>query len=249
MNKPTDNASFQSLTFDDFRHLATTDSIDSYVSSGFQPEHRIGYELTIFQDIASKLYPYVSSTFQTKALEVGPGLTPLVGHHIQYCHKNNIKLHLLDSAEVLDQLPHDDKIVYLPGRLESLNLPKESFHFILLYSVIQHIYLESNIFLVLTKLINTLKPGGRILIGDIPNIDAVNRFLTSSAGLDYHKKNYGDIPYRQLTISENPTRLCDEVITSMLSFARSLGCHSYMMPQSRELPYYPRRDDILICKP
>ena len=50
-----DHERFAELTFDDFRRMATDDTLSQYEKVGFPDEYRAGLEGVIFEDVVAKL--------------------------------------------------------------------------------------------------------------------------------------------------------------------------------------------------
>jgi SAM-dependent methyltransferase len=124
---------------------------------------------------------------------------------------------------------------------------EEYFDAILVYSVIQYVFLGQSIFNFIHKCIEHLKPGGRLLIGDIPNLSARNRFLNSSEGKEFSNNNT-QISNSIVLSHSNDERIDDAVIFSILNRFRNFGCETYLIPQHKNLPFGNRREDLLIVK-
>ena len=241
-----DNEDFRELSFCDFSNLAKIASYDRYQKSGFKSKDRINREDLIFKDISNKLYDSVDKNLEV--LEIGPGCSPLIEKHINFCSKNSHQLWLIDSQEILDLIPNSQSCHLISGNIVKLYDKIPNFDRILMYSVLQHIYLEHNIFQLVGNLINKLNPGGCMLIGDVPNIDKTKRFLSSKQGQEYHNQNYshlGETPIID-NFHTQMGRLNDAVIMSLASFIRSCGANAYILDQNTDLPYSQRREDILI---
>ena len=69
-----------------------------------------------------------------------------------------------------------------------------------------------------------LKPGGRLLIGDVPNISKRKRFFSSEAGKQFHRdfmktNKVPEVEHLQL----EPGQIDDGVITGILQRYRGFG--------------------------
>ena len=142
----------------------------------------------------------------------------------------------------------DNDIKLIPGKfpevLKDMRL-EEKFDVILVYSVLQYVYNEGNLYSFINSCLSILKNGGVILFGDIPNISSRNRFLNSKEGSIFLKTEVND------TINikhEDDERVDDDVIISILQKYRNLNCETYLLPQNKNLPFANRREDILIKK-
>src|SRR6266480_1401481 len=70
-----DDRRFADLTFDDFRRLATDETLSQYEKIGFPDDYRKGYEPAIFADLVAKLPPL--DRREQVVLDVGPGCSEL----------------------------------------------------------------------------------------------------------------------------------------------------------------------------
>ena len=110
-------------------------------------------------------------------LDIGCGLGNLSDYFIKYCVKNKINLTLCDIPEVINILKKKyskvENINFLGKEFQEEKI-KKKFDKILCYSVIQ--YVNDPKFFI-KKILNILSIEGKILIGDIPNINKKYRFL------------------------------------------------------------------------
>ena len=247
-----DNEWFIPETFEHFKKLATNPSLSAYEKIGFPNSYRLGYELEIFRDISTKLTNL--SKPKIKILDIGPGVSDLPKFLIDLANSNNSQLYLLDSLEMLDQLPGNIYVTKIPGRfpevVESSNIKKQELDVILMYSVLQYIAFESSLLGSIDAALDLLAPGGQFLIGDIPNLSMRKRFFSSENGASFHQVfmktsekplvDYYDYPKNSLD---------DSVIFSIMMRARNRGFHAYCLPQAEGLPFHNRREDILIERP
>ena len=236
------------LTFEDFKKRALDNSLSPWEKIGFPNSYRKDVEKFIFNDIKSKL----DLNNSNEILDIGCGCSELVLHLIRFCKQNNSQLYLNDSEEMLKniQLEHvDDKIKFLPGMFPEVigkyALNKSTFDAILVYSVIQYVFNYQNLFGFIHECINLLKPGGRLLIGDIPNFNCRGRFLESSTSVEFKENRE---VYSVQVAHDNADRLDDSVVMSILLRFRNFGCETYILPQQKDLPFANRREDILIVK-
>ncbi len=179
-NEENNYKKFEFLTFEDFKRLAKNDKISNYEKIGFPDSYRKGYEDLIFRDITSKLGGLRE---QGKTiLDIGCGCSELANMMIDQCGKNESTLLLIDSDEMLSLLPDKPYIHKFPCRFPDCpNLFKQyenQVDSILIYSVLQHVFIEASIFSFLDKASELLRDGGEILIGDIPNISKRKRFFS-----------------------------------------------------------------------
>jgi cyclopropane fatty-acyl-phospholipid synthase-like methyltransferase len=125
---------------------------------------------------------------------------------------------------------------------------------IIIYSVIQYLSSEDELLYFLEKAFKLLSPGGRLLIGDIPNIDKKNRYEKSPSGIrecSYWKQKISDISKTSTVnsnncLDEDLININDACYLNIINFARSKGFESYLLPEPGNLPFGKTRDDILI---
>jgi hypothetical protein len=240
------------LTYDDFRRLALDPSLSRYEKIGFPNSYREGKEEAIFKDIMSKVS---ALSFRNKTvLEIGPGCSGLAYMLIDQCGRQGDELVLIDSAEMLSQLPDPPfvtKVAACFPRCESLLSDYAGkIDAVLAYSVAHYVFIDGGIFDFVDRAMSLLAPGGEFLIGDVPNVSKRKRFFGSAAGIRYHCEFVGreerpEVVFNQL----EPSKIDDAVIVGLLLRARLAGCDAYVLPQGIELPMANRREDILIRKP
>uniref|UniRef100_UPI00404725C3 class I SAM-dependent methyltransferase n=1 Tax=Algoriphagus sp. TaxID=1872435 RepID=UPI00404725C3 len=238
------------LTFDDFKNRAKDKSLSKWEKIGFPDSYRKDIEKEIFYDVSKKVDLLRENI---NILDIGCGCSQLVNFFINNSKKYNQQLYLVDSEEMLDNI--DDckvsKNVHLvPGYFPKIFLVEEkliSFDVIIAYSVIQYVFLEQSIFNFIHSCLLLLKPGGSLIIGDIPNFSSRERFLKTNDG----EKFMSNINNQESNLKfqhENSERLDDSVVISILSRYRNFGFETYLLPQSNSLPFSNRREDILIIK-
>lgn len=244
---------FEDLTFEDFRRMAVDGSLSRYEKIGFPNSYREGREPGIWRDIVAKLPALLG---QNKVvLDVGPGCSDLPSMLIDVCREQGHTLLLVDSAEMLDQLPNEPFIEkhsgFYPGCPDLLERFRERVDVLLSYSVLHYVFTEGNIWSFLDSSLQLLNHGGEMLLGDVPNISKRKRFFNAPAGVEYHRAFTGRSDDRpKVTFNEvQPGAIDDAVIFALLHRARSAGFDSYVVPQGPDLPMANRREDILIRRP
>lgn len=247
-----DYGRFANLTFDDFRRMAKDDSLSRYERIGFPNSYREGKEAAIFQDILRKLEKL--QAVNQVVLDIGPGCSELPRMLIDICRQNGHALILIDSEEMLSQLPDEPFIKKIAGYYPHCAglIPEYNgrIDVCLAYSVLHYVFAESNVWEFLDKSLDLLAPGGEFLIGDIPNISKRKRFFSSAAGIKFHQDFTGtaELPTTALKEDERE-KIGDAIICSLLTRARSAGFDAYVVPQGSDLPMANRREDILIRRP
>jgi 2-polyprenyl-3-methyl-5-hydroxy-6-metoxy-1,4-benzoquinol methylase len=145
-------------------------------------------------------------------------------------------------------------IRWLEGRFPDV-MPSERFDCILMYSVIHYVPSFPELLPFITAAAGLLKPGGRLLVGDIPNSDRKRRFLESDAGQVFEREWQSarrESPASQSHVFDDATgigALVDSQILEIVAHARAAGFHAYILPQPRDLPFGHTREDVLIVRP
>lgn len=248
-----DHRRFEGLTFDDFRRLAGDAALSAHERIGFPDEYRAGFEAAIVADMEGKL-PSLAAERQL-VLDVGPGCGAVASRLIARCREQRHTLLLADSAEMLAQLPDDDFIHKKPGRFPAdaggwLDSYAGRVDAVIVYSVLQYVFVEGNVFDFVDRSLALLAPGGRMLIGDIPNASKRKRFFASAAGVRHHQAFTASTGTPAVAFnSPEPRQIDDAVVVALLMRARAAGYDAYVMPQAAELPMANRREDLLICRP
>jgi 2-polyprenyl-3-methyl-5-hydroxy-6-metoxy-1,4-benzoquinol methylase len=243
---------FRDLTFDGFRELATEPGLSRFERIGFPDSYRDGYEAAIFRDARTKL---TNLDRRGKAVfDIGCGCSDLPLLLAEHCRRHGHELILCDSREMLAHLPNEpflrkatgcfpkdtELIAEYAGRVDA----------ILVYSVLQYVFVESSVFDFVDACLSLLAPGGQLMIGDIPNVSKRKRFFASAAGIACHQAHTGtdDVPEVTFNALER-SKIDDAVILGIVSRARAAGFDAYVVPQAPHLPMANRREDVLIVRP
>jgi hypothetical protein len=241
------------LGFEGFKTLARDPSLSPHEKVGFPDSYRAGKEKVILRDIAAKL-----SHLGRKGravLDIGAGCSPLATALIDLCRRRGHRLTLIDSAEMLALLPEPPDVEKIVGRFpedcgDFLAARRGGFDAVLVYSVLQYVFAEGNVFAFLDSALELLADGGQLLIGDLPNQSMRKRFFSSAAGVRFHRRfTGGDEPPRVEHQALEPGKIDDAVVLSLVLRARAAGFHAYLLPQAPALPMANRREDLLIVKP
>lgn len=244
----------KNLSFADFRRMATDETLSAAERIGFPDDMRAGYETAILSDILTKL-PAVADTGRT-VLDIGLGAGLLGQEIVAHCVRQRHALFAVDSDTVLDQLPQSQGFVKMPGQfpeipnLENYDLPATGFDAVIVYSVLQHVFLEASVFDFVDTAMSFLAAGGQMLIGDVPNVSMLKRFLSSEKGIVHHHAfmQSAEPPEVQFNRLERG-RIDDSVVLGILARARAAGYDAWIVPQPESLPFHQRREDIVIRRP
>ena len=246
---------FADLDYESFKSLAKDKTLSRAEKIGFPEEYREGLDELIFEDLVSKL-PALGKV-GSRVLDIGVGCGGLGARIISNAKRLDQDLYLIDSEEMLSELVGAESAILLPGKFPSeftedkLSPVKGQCDVVIVYSVFQYILPDVSVTRFLDSLLPLLKKGGgRVLIGDIPNLSMLNRFLASDTGSEYHKA-YSGTNERPSLISEDALAesINDSVVEEMVSYSRCAGYHAYTLPQNETLAMSNRREDVLIINP
>lgn len=242
---------FSRITFDEFKKFAIDTNMSKYEKIGFPDDYRQGKEINIFYDLNNKLKLTRNSL---KILDIGCGCSDLVKHLVDNARTHNQELILIDSDEMLNHTQNENFITKISGKFpdcfEKLEKYQNQLDLIIVYSVMQHIVLDSNPFSFIDKSLELLKPEGKLIIGDIPNFSKRNRFFESDRGKLMHQNytnNDGSNP-PQTQFPESFEKIDDGLLFGIMHRYRLLGFETYLIPQNDDLPMANRREDLLIVK-
>jgi len=244
---------FSTLNFESFQRLAEDTSLSQYEKIGFPDNYRRGFEDAIFKDICNKL-PVLRGTGKT-VLDIGPGCSNLAHKLIEHCRQREHRLLLVDSRQMLAHLPDAPFVLKIAGMFPNtsaqiFDAAPEGIDVIVCYSVLQYLFMDTDPWAALDRMLELLKPGGEILLGDIPNLSMRNRFFSSVRGIASHRQFTGqDNPAPMPMETPDPNKIDDTVVLSILARMRVAGADAFVLPQATELPMSNRREDILIRKP
>ena len=254
MEEQRDYSKYKTIGFNEMKQLAADDNISMYEKIGFPDSYRMGKEAGIFRDIIQKLG--INESDQGKRwLDIGPGCTELPLMVLDLCKRQNFELTWADSKEMLALLP-EDKIVkrfsgYFPDDMaELVDANQNNLDYIVCYSILHcGPFYNTCIHKFIDTAVSLLKLGGRLLIGDIPNISKRKRFFSSETGIAFHKDFMKtDQPPVVEHLKLEQGELDDGIIMGILQRYRGFGFETYLLPQGAGLPMANRREDILICK-
>jgi SAM-dependent methyltransferase len=242
---------FEHLSYDEFRRLATDERLSRYERIGFPNEYRQGKEEAIFADIAAKL-PQLAAE-QKLVVDIGPGCSDLPRMLIELCGSHGHSLLLVDSPEMLAQLPDEAWVTKHVGRFPSevaLAELRGRADVVIAYSLLHYVFEEGNVWAFLDDALALLAPGGTLLLGDIPNVSKRKRFFASERGRAFHREfmQTDEPPELHYNVLEEQ-RIDDAVVFGLLARARAAGFDAYVAPQRDDLPMANRREDIVIVRP
>lgn len=245
---------FGNLTYDVYRQLAGRKDLSAHERIGFPDDYREGAETAIYADIRTKLPAIDDPAGGRVIVDVGAGCAGLPRLLRTDCERHGHELVLVDSPEMLAH--HDDGpgVRKVAGRFPACEAQladvRERADAVLVYSVLQCALTDVSPFDFVDAALELLAPGGRLLLGDLPNAAMRKRFLASEAGRAHHRVYTGEDADPDVTFNRlDRGQLDDGLALGLLSRARSAGFHAWIVPQAAGLPMANRREDVLIERP
>lgn len=211
---------------------------------------QVDAERRILWDVSKKLQIQPSDHL----LEIGSGpgqiaipLSFIVDHCVVVDHKNIV--------ERLNRRYNSSQISAICGDFLEIEI-EQTFDKILVYSVLHCLPSQERVKEFIMKAAALLRPGGVLLLGDIPNVDKKARFLATDFGQRFDAKFRSssrpqDAPYTSFgpkAGSSSQGALAtfdDEALLEIVRGLRSLGLEAYVHPQPADLPFGHTREDII----
>jgi len=236
-----------------------------FLNYGLRAQHPTGFtemsgryrgqafaERLIVPDVISKL----DIQPEDQLLDIGCGVGLLL-LPLSFLVEGSVGIDHPDVIEVVRRRAGGDEIELVGANFLDVELSPRRFDKILIYGVVQYLETEEELLAFLAKAVNLLSPGGRMLIGDIPNADRKSRFLDSDFGKAFTRewaKNSGNAPSGgSASIEMFPpdpiVEFTDELVCRLLLFVRQMGLDAFVMPQPPELPFGFTREDMVIVAP
>lgn len=240
------------------RYTEIVNSTTNMATTVGRPENTLELTKYICDDIEKKL----GLEKGDRLLDIGCGYGDLTKHILSLSSELSLELSLLDIEAIINKIKNNllelfpSNIDFITGTFPGCIDAKDKFDKILIYSVLHYTDKPEDIVQTAVEL---LAPGGKLLIGDIPNVNRKGRFVATEFGrafdAEYHKKDINDIPvykdqyeYVEKCTNQN-TRICDDLISTIFTQYRKKGFDVFVLPQDKCLPFSLTREDILIKAP
>lgn len=123
---------------------------------------------------------------------------------------------------------------------------------IIVYSVLHYLADGDEVMKFVNKTMSMLAPGGKLLLGDLPNKSKKERFLKSEYGKTFVAQwnervgADGGMTVNHLDKDGSLVEFDDTLVLEILSKARKAGLNAYVLPQPDGLVFNHTREDILI---
>lgn len=240
------------LTYEDFRANASNQNLSATEKIGFHDRYRAGKDGAIFADLSAKLPALTQKG--TRILDIGCGCAGLAHTLIENASPLGQRLTLIDSPEMLAHLPTVAAGEKLPGMYprDFARFNEEragTFDVVLVYSVFQYVVQETAAAAFLDGALRLLAPGGRLLLGDLPNVSKRNRFFSSEAGIAFHQRENATTEKPKVShLAPLAGEIDDTLLFFLMMRARVQGFESYLLEQAPGLPMANRREDLLFVR-
>lgn len=214
---------------------------DDTIAAGRYPFQNVDL---IVEDVICKLDPKP----EHRLLEIGFGTGQLLVPLARIMREAVGVDHEAAVARALKRFPSGlDGVDLIAGQWPDAPV-RGTFDRILAYSVLQYTKTYGPF---IERAVDTLAPGGLMMLGDLPNRDAAARRSRLDAVWNLRMDANGEIWNRDDIFSslEPAWIVTDNFITSLLRGYRRRGFDAYVLPQPSGLPFFPGREDIIIRKP
>jgi ubiquinone/menaquinone biosynthesis C-methylase UbiE len=168
----------------------------------------------------------------------------------------------VDHPRILDVLRRrltDEALILIGGSFLDVEIPGR-YHKILTYGVVSCLRDAGEVLRFIDKATALLAPGGRLLVGDIPNVDKKRRFAESPAGrrfqtewdammADPENEREAQWAREHLASAGATVEFDDELVLAIMRRFRSEGLDVHCLPQPPDLAFGHTREDLLIQRP
>jgi SAM-dependent methyltransferase len=163
-----------------------------------------------------------------------------------------------DSLLAFERCGVPDNCTLVVGRWPGVGIPG-SFTKVLMYDVVQYVRDREELFAFVDAGVLLLEPGGRLLVGDIPNPDRKARFSSTPDGARFEavwsaqketRATTDDDLHRSLLAPavESLVVLDDACVLGLLARYRMRGFDAFVLPQPPGLPFWHTREDVLVVR-
>jgi cyclopropane fatty-acyl-phospholipid synthase-like methyltransferase len=162
-------------------------------------------------------------------------------------------------VEALRERLTDGSVSVIGGSFLEIDVPG-SYQKILMYGVVSCLRDVDEVARFVDKAAGLLAPGGRLLVGDIPNVDKKRRFADSPAGRRFQAEwdalmadpdNVREVEWARehLPAAGETVQFDDAVVLGLVQRFRGNGLDVYCLPQPPDLAFGHTREDLLIERP
>jgi SAM-dependent methyltransferase len=232
------------LSFEQFRQLASRGGLRAHERIDDPHDTRAGKLDAIVADIRGKL-PQLGERARL-VVDVGCGCGAMPAALVAHCERQDHRLWLVDSPEMLAHIPDAPHVTKVAGKFPNVfdRLRPVVGHVdaALAYSMLHYVFEHDNVWEFLDRALALLAPGGRLLIGDVPNWSKRQRLHAA-----LHDQS--TVPSDRRTGEVWPGGLTDSVLFGLMGRATESRFEAYLLPQPPQLPMAERRVDLLFERP
>ncbi len=239
-----------STSFENYSKLAGSTDVGNTEVSGRYSFQSLA-ERRIVLDVIEKLR--LSSDDSLLEIGCGPGnllipLSYIVNHATGIDNEAAL-------ARLAARCGASSQVTLMAGDFLSMPLPPQLFSKILIYSVIQYMENPAQATAFAVRALSLLAPGGRLLLGDLPNRDKKSRFQSTPEGMrstaEWRSElsTVGPHPISGFPADGQLVEVDDVFTLRLLEVGRESGFESYLLPQPSNLPFGNSREDLIFVAP
>lgn len=237
------------VSFEAYEHIASLPNVSNTEASGryiFQQES----ERKILFDLLVKLDLKVTD----ELLEIGCGPGNLILPLSYFCSRATGIDNEASITRLKNRSSQDGAVVCFSGNFLEMNLSATYFDKILIYGVLHCMSNKEEVLNFVERALSILKAGGRMLLGDLPNISKKKRFINSKTG-QCVATNYAELLEGQtgrnistdVRFPDSGLVIFDDAfILDLMAFIRGKGFEAFLVPEPLDLPFGGSREDILV---
>lgn len=237
---------------DAFGVLATLD-VDPTIQAGRYP-FQAEAERLVLGDVLPKLQLQPNH----RVLDIGCG-SGILTVPLSFMVREIVALDHPDTVAALERRFASDRVSYIGGRFPDA-LPDGAFDRIIAYSVLPAIETYDLVKSFALAAAQLVRPGGRLLLGDIPNRNRQARFRDSAAGRAFevewaelrasqvHATEGERLAAEELSRARQIGGITDAQMCDLLLALRAAGCEAYLVEQHPDLPFGRTREDIVVTR-
>jgi 2-polyprenyl-3-methyl-5-hydroxy-6-metoxy-1,4-benzoquinol methylase len=211
----------------------------------------------IINDVQGKLAPQVGDRLLEIGCNIGLLLTPLAAQIESAVGLDHPKL-----LGMYEQNGVPDNVTLVSGSWPETQV-EGSFDMILVYGVLNCLPDAEAGRAFISACYPLLAPGGRLLVGDLPNEEMRARFLESSEGSRVAEE-YAEARSADKAADDSDEYVVrdeifqpaimdpfigDAFILEAMADARAQGLNAFVLPQPKTLPFGYSREDLLVIRP
>lgn len=237
---------------DAFGKLATLD-IDPTIQAG-----RYSFQAAAERRVLGDVLPKLQLEPHHRVLDIGCG-SGILTIPVSFLVREIVALDHPDIVAMLQRRFVSDRISYVGGRFPEA-LADGEFDRVIAYSVLPSIETYDLVKEFALAAARFVRPGGRLLLGDIPNRDRQARFRASETGkafeVEWAKLREGHVlandaereAIEELSRARQLGGITDAQMCDLLLALRDAGCEAYLVEQHPDLPFGRTREDIVVTR-